>query len=171
MKLIRKANSVFDGIVNAFAVVAGVILVGLMLAVSAQALGRTFWNITWPSLMESAQVSLLYITFLGTTWVMRNERHVSMDIVTARVSPKTNLIMNISTSIICALLCLVLFWYSAEVVWVRWQSGVWLYRNFPILDAQILMIIPVGTLFLFIQLLKRTGGFVKKLRGIQKAGA
>ncbi len=171
MKLLRKVNSVFDGTVNTFAVLAGVIIIALMLAVSAQALSRTFFNITFMTLMESAQVGVLYITFLGTTWVMRNERHVSMDIVTTRVRPKTNLIMNITTSIICALMCMVLCWYTAEVVLERWLSGVWLYRNFPILDAQILMIIPIGTFFLFIQLLKRTGGFVKQLRGIQKAEA
>jgi len=171
MKLIRRANSVFDGIVNAFAVLAGVIVIALMLAVSASATGRTFWDITWLGLIESCQIGILYFTFLGTTWVLRRERHVTMDLITSRLSPRSYLIINIITSILCVFMCLVLVWYSAEVVWHRWLAGVYRYEHFEILDAHILVIIPVGTLLLFIQFLRRIIGFIVKLKGIGKPEA
>ena len=171
MKIIGRANSVFDGIVNAFAVLSGVIVVGLMIAVSSSAIGRTFWDITWIGLVESCQISVLYFTFLGTTWVLRQEKHVVMDLITTRLSPRNQLIINIITSIICALTCLVILRYSTEAVWSSWQAGIYQYEHFEILDAHILLIIPVGTLLLLIQFLRRIKGFIVKLKDTGKSEA
>jgi len=167
MKLIGRAESVFDGIVNAFTVLAGIIVIGLMVAVSASAAARTFWDISWLGLVESCQIGILYFTFLGTTWVLKHEGHVVMDLLTSRLSPKSQLIMNIITSIICALVCLALVWYSSEVIWERWRNKILLYHHFEILDAYVLLIIPVGTSLLFIQLIRRIKGFWHKTAGMR----
>jgi C4-dicarboxylate transporter DctQ subunit len=163
MKLIDKANSVFDGIVNACAVLAAVLVTIMMISISASVVARTFFDSTWLGLVEFTQTGILYVTFLGAPWVLKQERHVVMDLITGKLSPRNQLIINIITSIICALMCLVLTGYSTAVTWERWSERVYLYDLLHVLDAYVLLIIPIGSLMLFIQFLRRTKGFFKEL--------
>ena len=97
MKLVRQATAVFDVSINAFAGVAGIIVVGLMISVSASAVGRTVWNISWLGLIESCQVGVLYFTFLGTTWVLRRGGHVRVPLVLDRLQPRIRKLFNVIT--------------------------------------------------------------------------
>jgi TRAP-type C4-dicarboxylate transport system permease small subunit len=139
----------------------------MMLAVVYEVVMRYFLGRPTIWVVELSEYSLLFITFLGATWVLRREGHVKLDLVLGRLNPRTQVLLNIITSVLSAAICLALLWYSAEVTWDHFQSG-WIrpkVLNIP--SAYILVIIPVGSLLLFIQFLRRSYEYLRSWRGLR----
>lgn len=163
MKLLRKFAGIFDGTVDAFSILACVLLIFVMLAVCAEIVFRYFLHspIIW--VVEISEVILLYITFLGTAWLLRREGHVKIDLLLSRLKPKTQAWFNIIISVIGAIMCLLLVWYSAQETWVLFQRGVLTPTVLALPKAPIILIIPIGSFLLFIQFLRRAQGYWRGL--------
>jgi len=132
----------------------------MMLAIFADVTLRFFFNrpITW--VFEGTEYSLLYITFLGAAWLLKRGGHVRIDVLLISLKPRPRAILNIITSILLAIICLFLFWYSAETTWDLHQRGVEYIQYHSIPKAALLAAIPVGSFLLFIQAIKRTYGYL-----------
>ncbi len=164
MKLIRKATLVFDRTVSLLAVLGAVLIFLIVAAVSISVIARYFLGIAWMGLVEISAMSLLFITFLGTTWVLRKDGHTTMDILIKQLNPKGEALINMLTSILCALICLVIVWYGTQVTWARFLKGTYLFSHLNIPDAYFLFIIPVGSFFLFVQFLRRANRYLHAWR-------
>ena len=164
MKLLAKAATGFDRIQDIFATLAAIIVAFLMLLVGVDVVLRYFFSapILWRS--EVVEHALVYITFLVAAWLLRRERHIKMDIVLTRLNPGTQTVINIITSTICALLCLLLVWYGTKVTCDHLQKGWFTYTTmeFPVWIMEV--IVPVGSLLLFIQFLRRSYGYFRTWR-------
>ena len=79
MKILAKVGTIFDRTIGYLAFVAAIIIILTMLAVSAQIVMRYFLNRPMIWVMEITEISLLFITFLGTAWLLRREGHVKID--------------------------------------------------------------------------------------------
>ncbi len=167
MKPSTMAINIFDRIMDVFAIIAGIILIFLMLIVCADVTLRYFFDSPLIWAMEVTQVCLLYITFLVAAWLLRREGHTKMDIVLTRFNPDTQAVINIITSIISALIWLLLTWYGALVTCGHFQRGTFAFSimEFPL--APIEIIIPVGSLLLFIQFLRRSYGYFRDWRALR----
>ncbi|MBW8036676.1 MAG: TRAP transporter small permease subunit [Planctomycetes bacterium] len=160
----RKLNLVFGGTIKFLAFLAGVLLIFMMFSVSLEVVLRYFFDRPMMGLLEVIQVILLYITFLGVAWVLKLEGHAKMDLVLNLLNPRAQSLLNTITSSICAMICLVITWYGALVTWEHLQKGLYLVGVLDIPSGLRLMIIPVGTLLLFIQFLRRTYGYLRVWR-------
>jgi TRAP-type C4-dicarboxylate transport system permease small subunit len=154
-KLFAKAGHVFDLVLNLFAIVAGIIVSFITISVCVGILSRYFLNrpIAW--VVEISEYSLLYITFLVAAWVLRHERHVSVDLVYNQLSSKGRSIANIFTSIVAGIVFLIITLYGIKVTKHQFDTK---YFTPTILEAPkfvITLIIPVGTSFLLIQIMRR----------------
>src|SRR4030043_641609 len=98
----------FDYLLEVLAVFGMVLLTFIMLSVCWEVITRYFLGRGTIWVDEICEYILLYITFLGTAWLLKNEWHVTMDIVIARLNLKTRLLINSVTSLLGALLCLIL---------------------------------------------------------------
>ncbi|MFC2040655.1 TRAP transporter small permease [Chloroflexota bacterium] len=163
----EKANHVFDGTLNVCAVIAAALGVFLMLAVSAQVIARYFFNSPILGVTEFGSVTIVYITFLSSAWVLKKGRHVSMDILVIRLNPRNQNLLNMTTSIICALMSLLLVKYGIQMVYLRWRLGVYAYEYVQIPDFAVLAIIPFGSILLLVEFLRRAYGYQQKLKGPQ----
>ena len=155
----NRANNVIDTVINVFAVMAGIGVVFIMLAIGAEVFMRYFLNRPLIWVVEVTGLALLYVTFLVGAWVLKRERHVRIDIMLNRLSPATQAILNTATSIVCALIFLVVTGYGTLVTWEHFQAGYYTPTTMEIPYAYALVIIPVGSLLLFIQFLRRASGF------------
>jgi TRAP-type C4-dicarboxylate transport system permease small subunit len=164
MKLLAKATAIFDGTINLLADLASVLIILMMLGISTDVAMRYFFvrPISW--MVEIAEHSLLFVTFLGAAWVLKGEGHVKMDIVLNRLKPGTQALLNMITSILGAIICLFLVWYGAQVTWEYFQIGYVIFAVLSIPSAYIIIIIPVGSFLLFIQFLRRSYGYLKSWR-------
>ncbi|MFC1980505.1 TRAP transporter small permease [Chloroflexota bacterium] len=171
LSLRMKVISVFDHTIDSLALFAAVLMVFIMLAVVADvvtryALGKPiFW------VVEICEYSLLWITFLATASLLKREEHVKMDLVLNRLNPGTQARMNVITSIIGAIACLIVTWYSAMLTSDMFQMGYFVASlNLRPPKGPILAIIPIGSFLLFVQFMRRTYGFLRSFRALPDNG-
>ncbi len=164
MKAVRKITAIFDRTNNLLAVLAGVLVVFIMLGTAADVLARYLLGTSILWMFEIVEYSLLFITFLAAAWLLREEGHVKMDLVLNRLKPGASTLLNIITSILSALICLVITWYGVEISWSNFQKGIVLGTILEPPKFILLAIIPVGSFLLFIQFLRRSYGYLVSRR-------
>ena len=152
---IRKGSSLFDHILDAFFFLGGVILAFILLAVCWDVIGRAVANrpLTW--VLEFSEYSLLYMCFLCTAWVLRNDRHVISDLLIARLSRKTQASLNSITSVVGAVVCAILTWFGTLVSLEKLQTGAYQPTTIMPPDFPLFIIIPIGCCLLSLQFLRR----------------
>ena len=160
MKMLKKANTVFDRVIGVSAFLASIIITYAILAVCLEVVLRYFFNRPQIWVIETAEYSLLFMTFLGAAWVLKNEGHVKVDLVLNQFKPGTQASINIVTSIIGAIVCLILAWYTGQITLDHIQRGVYTTQVLEIRKGYILAVIPVGSFLLFIQFLRRTHNYL-----------
>ena len=160
MKLINKVTSGFDRAIVGFGVL-GIILMVLTLVVFL----RYFFRRAAAWSLEIIEFCLLFLAFLGATWLLKEEQHIKMDIVLERLRPKARLWLNVITSLMSAISCLIITWYGATACWGLYKSGQYFATYLEPPKYIIIAIVPFGCLLLSIQLLRRAYGF---FRGIAK---
>lgn len=159
MNLLRKVTAIFDRTMDVFSVLAGVLLLVVMLLVSTDIVFRYFLVSPILGVDEISEIIMLYITFLGAAWLLRKEGHIRIDILSARLKPRTQMWLNVIASIAGVIVSLVLVWYGTLVTLDVWQRGI---INPTILRpprAAIFVIIPAGSLLLLLQFLRRVWSY------------
>lgn len=162
MKLLAKCEKIFDALLNIMATLAAVILILVVILVSVDSLGRYFFNITISWANEVSEYSLLYITFLGSPWLLRKEGHVMMEIITTRLSKPVRAIFGVISSLIGAVTYIFFLWFGTAVTIHYYQTGYFRPTNLELPLASIIAIIPIGSLFLLIQFCRRAMTFYKQ---------
>ena len=156
----KRLLDIFDRTLNVMTFLAGILLVFIMLSVCLEVIMRSFINRPQIWVTEVTECLLLYITFLGTAWLLREEGHVKVDIVLNRLKPQTAAFLGIISSIMGVLVSITLTIYGFNVTWDYFQRGIYTPTALEIPVSAILLIIPIGSLMLFIQFIRRTGKFV-----------
>ncbi len=160
MKVLTKGSAIFDGILKLLALFAAAIIVFVWLSVSAEVIMRYVLDRPLIWVVEVTEYALLYITFLGTAWLLKREGHVRIDLVLNRLNPRTAALLNTIVSIIGAIICLIFAWYSAESTWNVFQGGFLVTSLLQPPEFIILAIIPIGSFMLFIQFMRRASGYL-----------
>ncbi len=160
-KLLR---GILDRTIDGLAVFTRVLVILVMLVVSADVFLRYFFNRPMFWVLESTQFALVFITFLGAAWVLKNDGHVRMDILINRFSQRAQDRINIVTSLLSAIVCLVVTWYGVKVWWDYIQID-YLYPGSLKIPAYLLvMVIPLGGFLLFTQFLRKAYGYLANLK-------
>ncbi len=123
MAFLKKAAKIFDFVLDALRFLAMILLLFAWLSACFEVFMRYFFNRPQVWTSELVEYSLLYMTFLGTAWVLREEQHVTMDITISKLGPKTRNIANIATSVLSGLLCLVMTWYAGTTTLVHFNRA------------------------------------------------
>lgn len=161
----QKAWLCFDTILGALVYLGAAILAFFTLAVCWDVASRAVFRVTVTWVLEFTEYALLYMTFLSAAWLLKKEGHVVTDIVLAVLAPKTRAILNSATSLTGAFVCMVLTWTGAEVSLDHLRRG--LYQPTPIETPNfpLLIIIPLGSLLLSVQFLRRAARYIREARG------
>jgi C4-dicarboxylate transporter, DctQ subunit len=159
-----RASSLFDKVIGSLVYLGAAILAFFTLAVCWDVVSRSVFRVTLTWVLEFTEYALLYMTFLCTAWVLKNEGHVVTDLLLVALNPRKQAFLNTVTSILGVFICLVLTWVGADVSWDHLQRG--LYQPTPIQtpDFPLFVIIPIGSFLLFNQFLRRTKKYFLKLR-------
>ena len=163
MRSQQKASILFDRIVNAMAVLAGILMMLTLFLVCGDVSTKLVIGRSLPWVAEIVEYCLLWLTFLGTSWVLKQNAHIRMDMVVDRLNLRYQSLLNVVTSFLGAMVCLIIAWYSARVTWQHFQTGYKLLTFMTVPAALINFIIPIGFLLLTIQFVRRGHGFFKRL--------
>lgn len=149
-------SMVFDKTVDAFAIIATVLISFCVVVITLEIIMRFFFNRPLMWSIEVTEYSLIWMTFLGTTWVLRKEGHVIVDVIVMRIPQVSRHMLDAVLSTLGILMCLLLTWYGAKVTLEYIQIG----RPMSTIlmpPAWILyLVIPIGSLLLTIQFIRRT---------------
>lgn len=163
MKLVRSLEAIFDKIISALAVFAGVLLTLAMLIVCLDVIMRYFLNqpIAW--VQEMIEYALLCLTFTGAAWLLKEEGHVKVDILINRISLEKRNILDVIVQILGIFLCTVLTYYGVQVAWDHFARGVYNPTLLEFPKGPLLAIIPIGTFLLLIQFIRKLVTSLKDL--------
>jgi TRAP-type C4-dicarboxylate transport system permease small subunit len=149
--ILRKLSRFFDWVLTGAAYLSGLIVVFLMLSISYEVLMRycfarpTTWVIDFSGYAQYVSV------LLGMAWVLKIDSHTRMDIVLNKLSPKTQNILNVITSLVSLATCAIFFWKGLSATWGAYQRGDFLYHEVEVPLAPLLVFIPLCFLLLSIQ--------------------
>ena len=144
-------SRILDKIMGFMAFLAALLMVSFA-ALIVYSIAARYLSLPYPTwVVQFTEYALLWITFLGAPWLLSLEKHVSVDLLTARLGPKGERIQKIIHGLLGAMVCAVITWNSSLLVWDHFQRGVIDIRAVDMPKYAILMIIPIGFIFLFMQ--------------------
>ena len=154
-----KASLIFDGLIRALAVIAGVLLLVMVLIVSYTVLMRYFIGKPPVWATEMTEWILLYATFLAAAWVLKEDGHVKIDVVLIRLSQKKQYVFSVIVCILGILICGFFAYHGAKAVYSLYKRDVIMMGMILMPKYILVAVIPLGLLLCFVQ-------FIRSLKGL-----
>jgi len=104
-----------DRLTNILAILAGVYLVWIFLAIVFQVFARSVFLYGSSHIFTFIEYGLLYITMAGAPWLVREKGHVYIEILTAAVSEQVRPILSRAVVGLVILICVIITYYGIEV--------------------------------------------------------
>lgn len=155
METLERRGSFFDAIVNWGGGAAACVIVFTMLAVLYEIIMRYFLNRPTSWVLEVVEWCQVWMTFLSAAWVLKEKAHVTIDIASARLKQKAQMMLEIITSSVGALICLTMVWFGGQVVWDHFARRVLEATLLRAPKGPLLLVIPCGFFLMFIQFLRK----------------
>ena len=168
MRLLEKARTVFDHIIDSLASVSGVIVLGIMFIMTYEVIMRYFFRKAPTWAIEVTEYGLFLLAFLGAAWLLKLGRHIRVDVVVNQLGAKAQTLFSIVTSIVGAIICLVITWFGIDATLDYLHRSVMMERVLVFPKYTLLLFIPLGCFMLAIQFLRQVYGHVKSWRAIAR---
>jgi len=155
---------VFDRLLELMAALAGVILVFICAAVCYTIGMRFLFTRTTIWIMQTTEYALLWIVFLGTTWLLKEGGHITTDIIYTHLNEKTKRYLDCIMFVIAGVACLIMVYFGITYMIECIQRGVTDVRAVTIPKWTIFIIIPIGSILLTIQFFRMAWSKVIAIR-------
>jgi len=165
MNFLVKIGRILDKIMEIFSFLAGLILAFILLSVCLEVFMRYFLNRPLQWVVELTEYALLFITFLGTAWLLKRDGHINVDIFLSLLSSRNRAGLKIFSSLIGIIVSFCLVWYGVAVSWEHFQDGIYNITLLEFPKAPLLAIIPIGSLILLAQFIRRAYGSLAAFMG------
>jgi TRAP-type C4-dicarboxylate transport system permease small subunit len=144
----------FDKFINFLAFLSGILIVSLILIILYEVIMRYFIHKPVGWVVEICEYILLYITFLGVTWLLREGGHISVDIILNSLNINiSNIIIRIN-SIVGAIACLFIVYYGISHTYHLYELKTMVIQTLNTPKWVLLAIIPFGSLLAAIQFIR-----------------
>lgn len=164
MRLSEKAWVVFDRFIDSLACVAGFLVIAMMAIMVTEVVTRYFLKNPQVWALEVNSYITFGIAFLGTAWLLKIRKHISVDIVVNNMSPRAQLRLNIIISIVGALILLTITYFSAWSTIDHYQRGVPVWQVLRVPKFILLLFIPLGCFLTSIQFMRQANDYIKRLK-------
>ena len=104
-----------DKLTNILAILAGVYLVWIFLAIIFQVIARTVFLYGSSHIFTFIEYGLLYITMAGAPWLVREKGHVYIELLTAAVPDDIRPGLSRAVVGLVVAICLIITYYGVEV--------------------------------------------------------
>jgi TRAP-type C4-dicarboxylate transport system permease small subunit len=154
-RLFLKAGKILNRFYDYIGWFVSFLLLASMLVVTYDVCERYIVNksLTWTT--EIMGYLLVYVTFLGSPWVLSIEGgHVAVDVVTKRLGLRTQLMIKQITSVMGAIACAIVTWFAALNTWSLYLSKYYLETTLEIPIFHLHAVIAFGSLLLVVQFIR-----------------
>ena len=160
----HEAKGIFDRILDIAGILGMVAILSSLFFVCVRVFSRLSFDEPLNWVIDVASILLLYSTFLGAAWLLRDDGHPTVDIAVSLLKPKHHKLLDIITSILSILIFAIITWYGVKVTWASYADGLWLNTTLRPPKYIVQGIIPAGSFLLFVQLIRKTYGLIKEYR-------
>jgi C4-dicarboxylate transporter DctQ subunit len=144
----------FDKLVDGMAALAGVILVFITIAVCYTIGMRFLFTKTTIWIMQTTEYALLWIVFLSTTWLLRENGHICTDIIHAHIKTRTRNYLDCTMFVIAGIACAIMVFFGVLHVCECIARGVTDVRAVTVPRSAVFIIIPIGSTLLTVQFIR-----------------
>jgi TRAP-type C4-dicarboxylate transport system permease small subunit len=169
MKGLKKFDNIFDRMVDVMFFVASGLSLVIFFSTCIELFMRYFFNRPQIWAVEVTEYTMLYITFLGAAWLLREEGHVKIDLLLSFLAPRSQAFLNSITSLLGAVVCSVIAFYGSWSTWLHYQKGLTTFSAMELLKWPFLIVIPFGSLLLLIQFVRSVFSYWKKFKSYKTA--
>jgi len=161
----KKFNTIFDGLIDTMAVVAGVFIFTQILVECYEVIARYFlrrppiWGV------EFCEYTLFLLAFLGTTWVLNKKAHINVTILVERLKPRARTYCHLFASLMGIMISFIIFWFALKTTRENYITGVRVVKTLSIHKWPFLSFIAFGYLLLFIEFIRQFSSHLKSLMG------
>lgn len=159
-----RIGSFLDKVMSGLAWLAGWLMMLALLMVCLDVVLRYFFNSPIGGVLQFSEYVLLYIPFLAAAYVLKDERHIKIDIILNRLSPKVQVAVNLITSIFGVLVLLVLSYYGTYITFDYYRRGVPTLKYYKIPEFLVIMVIPFGCFLFALQFIRRALSYYRAYR-------
>jgi len=154
-------KNAFDFIIEGLSYLAGIIILAITFAVTISALVRYlgFRAPIWT--LQYTEYGLLWFTFLGAAWLLREEGHIRIDTVISRLYAPARRKVEIINDILGFIVSVAIFWFGTLHTIDLYQRGIMEVKGVIVPKFPFFLIIPLGGLTLSIQFVRN---LLKKIR-------
>lgn len=126
----------------------------MMLVICAEVLLRDGFNspISW--MVEITEYALLWVTFLGSAWVLRSGGHVRVDIMLQFLSPAALRFCGLISSALGLLGTAIIFAFGVGATWSAYLEGAYKPTATNVPTWMVIIVIPIGSLLLALRFLR-----------------
>ena len=135
------------------------VLVGAVIGLAALGIGVDvflrnlgFGSIFW--MLEMVEYSILFVAMAGTAYVFQIGRHVTIDLVTNGLPPRTRRIVGLIALGVTTAVSVVLLTWGLITTVKSFESGAVVYKHFTYPEWMPLALVPFGFLLLTIECLR-----------------
>ena len=154
----------FDRLADLMAILAGVIMAFITAAICYGVVMRYFLMSPSIWVVQTSEYALLWMVFLGTTWLLRENGHVAVDIIYSHLRDRSRSFLNLITFSLAGVACAVVFFFGARYTWQCVVSGITDVRALTVPKQVVFIIIPIGSLLLCIQFFRMVWGEFFKIK-------
>jgi len=154
----------FDRLLDVMAALAGIILVFITAAVCYTIGMRFLFTKTTIWIMPITEYALLWIVFLGTTWLLREKGHITTDVIYTHLNEKTKHYLDCVMFVIGGLTCGAVVFFGVLHVCDCLAGGVTDVRAITVPKSAVFGIIPIGSILLTIQFFRMAWSRLVEIR-------
>jgi len=158
----NKAFRIIEGLSEISGYLSGFAILAATLIIVEQVVLRYVFNAATIWQVEIAVYLLIAATFLGAPYGLKHNAHINIDMVIYKLPSRFRYRLDIATSLIAMLFCIVLSWRGCVMWWEAWE-GKWLSSS--LLSTPLIYpyaIIPLGMILTSLQYVIKIRELVKK---------
>lgn len=159
-----------DRISAYMAVLAGLLLLFMAFSISYSIFTRALSVQSPVWTVQFNEYSLLWMTFLGSAWVLGRRKHVAVDVITVRLGPRGRRIAEVIHSVLGIGVCGTLCGSSFLMTLNLFRRGVTDVQAVDVPKYIILVVIPAGFLVLTAQFLRNLSASLRRNGGNHSTG-
>ena len=119
VRVVQKIDSFFDKLSKLCFVLAAAIIIGVTLMIFASVINRTFIGQIWLFVEDYATLALIPMSYLVFGYVLRQDRHLNLDLIVNKCSFKVKIALSIFSGIFAILVCC--FMLSQSWAYMQYQ--------------------------------------------------
>lgn len=152
----------FERFTAKLAALAAVIILAMSFWITYDVLSRQLFNASSPWSFDLSEYALVWATFLGSPWVLLQDRHIRIEILIDAVPVKAQRIIGILVCLVGAFTCAILLWRTGIAAYEYYDRNVMMPRIWRIPRIWPYCIIPIGSALLTISFLLRMGLYMRE---------